>query len=504
MTTSNTNDIWRYLSLWALAVTFALCGLAVIERQSLVRELTTKSATLHRLASQRADQHDAHLTSLSAIFVAGGVARQDLLLEVAATIMRFYPRIASVNVIPFDPSDPVIQTLPGLAGEDGALVVQMARSSTGALRIQQMPTTPDHYMVVKRTPNTDAAQHGLALVIDARALVATDDAFWQKPSVSLRLLTPDGLNALVGQLPLDEAGFSKLLGSQSQPFIFETALAIRLADVLPLRKVLAAILLVTALFFLSALGLKQRARTKEAESRAKLSAQETRLAHASRVNAMGEMASGMAHELAQPLTAILSQAQAGRHLVRRGEVARLGSVLDDTVSQAQRAADILERLRRWSKPNRAPSKPCALHDAAQTVERLLALEAKNRGATITLSLHDAPLFINADPVELEQVVFNLVRNALDASDGARVTIRTADDGGLAILDVIDNGPGVPDDIKARIFEPFVTGKPDGTGLGLALCQRLVEEMGGDIVLLADAAQTTFRLSLPLSAQTVTP
>ena len=108
MSSSNSTDnyIWRYLLLWALSVTLALCALALFERQSLVRELTVKSAALHRLASQRADQHDAHLTSLSAIFVAGGAERQDLLLNVAATITRFYPRIISVNVIPIDPSDP--------------------------------------------------------------------------------------------------------------------------------------------------------------------------------------------------------------------------------------------------------------------------------------------------------------------------------------------------------------------------------------------------------------
>ncbi len=504
MTASNSNGIWRYLWLWALLVAIAIGGLAVIERQSLVRELTVKSATLHRLASQRADQHDAHLTSLSAIFVAGGVARQDLFLDVAATIMRFYPRIASVNVIPFDLSGPVVQTPPGLGAEDAALVVRMARGSTGALEVRQMPTRPDHYMIVKRTPNTDAARHGLALVIDASALLATDDAFWQKPSVSLRLLTPDGQNALVGHLSAEQAGFSKPLGSVSQPLIFETALAIRLADLLPIGKVLLAIVLVTVLFSLAALGFGQRARTTEAENRARLSAQETRLAHASRVNAMGEMASGMAHELAQPLTAILSQAQAGRHLVRRGDLGRLGTVLDDTVSQAQRAADILDRLRRWSKPNPAPSKPCALHDAAQSVQRLLASEATAKGAEIALSMPAEPVLVDADPVALEQVVFNLVRNALDASDGARVTIRTDIDGGLAILDVIDDGPGVPETIKPRIFEPFVTGKPDGTGLGLALCQRLVEEMGGEIALLPETAETTFRLTLPLSAKAVTP
>ena len=490
--------------LWAFAVILALSGLAFFELQNLVRELTVKSETLYRLASQRADQHDAHLTSLSAIFVAGGVERQDLLLDVAATIMRFYPRISSVNVVPYDQSQPMIETQPGFSIEARERVVELARRSTGALQIGQMPGLQDHYLLVKRSPNTDAAQHGLALVVDARALIATDDPFWDGPSASIRLATPDGQTVLVGQFSSSETGFSKQLGSVSQPLIFETSLVIGLSDVLPLSKVLSVIALVTALFWLSSLGFKQRARTKDAESRAKLSAQETRLAHASRVNAMGEMASGMAHELAQPLTAILSQAQAGRHLARRGDVERLGAVLDDTVSQAQRAANILDRLRRWSKPNRAPSQTCSVHDAGQSVQNLLASEAKVKGAVIILSLHDDPLFIDADPVELEQVVFNLVRNALEASDSAQVTISTRVEDRSVILDVSDTGPGVPEHLKARIFEPFVTGKSDGTGLGLALCQRLVEEMDGAIALLDDTDQTTFRLSLPRSNKTLAP
>ena len=504
MAVSQSKYFRRNGSLWALAVILALSGLAFFERQNLVRELTAKSETLHRLASQRADQHDAHLTSLSAIFVAGGIERQDLLLDVAATIRRFYPRITSVNVVPYDPSQPVIETQPGLSAQTRERVVELARRSTGALQIGQMPDLPDHYLLVKRTPNSDAAQHGLALVIDARALIATDDPFWNAPSASLRLSTPNGQTTLVGQVSSGETGFFKPLGSESQPLVFETSLAIGLSDLLPLGKVLLVIGLVSAVFLLTAFGSRQRARTKDAEGRAKISAQETRLAHASRVNAMGEMASGMAHELAQPLTAILSQTQAGRHLARRGDVERLGAVLDDTVSQAQRAANILERLRRWSKPNRAPSEACSVHEAAQSVQNLLALEAKTKGAAITLSLHGDPLFIDADPVELEQVVFNLVRNALDASDAAQVTIRTQVDGHSVILDVSDTGPGVPEHLRPRIFEPFVTGKPDGTGLGLALCQRLVEEMGGEIKMLDDSDQTTFRMSLPLSNQVVAP
>ncbi|NOX42018.1 MAG: HAMP domain-containing histidine kinase [Alphaproteobacteria bacterium] len=494
---STPNLIWRYLLLWGIVLVLVLGALALFERQSLVRELNINSATLHRLASQRADQHDAHLTSLSAILVAGGAERRDLFLDVAATIMRFYPRIISVNVVPLDPSEMGIQTFPGLAIEDAALIREMARQSTGALQIRRMPTTPNYYLLVKRSPNTDAARYGLALVIDADALIASDDPFWKRTSVSLRLLTPEG-GALTGTIAADGAEFSKPLGSASQPLILGTSLAIRVADLLPLGKTIFATALVSFLFLLTRLGLGQRARTKEAESRAKLSAQETRLAHASRVNAMGEMASGMAHELAQPLTAILSQAQAGRHLARRGDIDRLGTVLDDTVSQAQRASNILDRLRRWSKPNRAPPKACALNDAVRSVDRLLAQEVKATGAAVTLALADDPISIDADPVELEQVVFNLVRNALDASNRAQVTIQTEVSDGLAVLQVVDGGPGVPAELRSRIFEPFVTGKSDGTGLGLALCQRLIEEMDGDIALLPDTTETTFRLSLPLS------
>lgn len=490
-------NIWRYLLLWGVALGLTLTALAYLERQELIREFTMKSATLHRLASQRADQHDAHLTSLSAIFVAGGAERQDLLLDVAATINRFYPRIRSVNVIPLDPSQEGIRTAPGLEIEAAALIREMAGQSTGALQVHQMPTTSNQYLLVKRSPNTDAARHALALVIDADALIASEDPFWKRTSVSLRLLMPDG-GVLTGTLASGGTAFSKPLGSASQPLIFETSLAIRAADFLTLKQVIASAAVVSVLLVLILLGLGQRTRARAAESRANLSAQETRLAHASRVNAMGEMASGMAHELAQPLTAILSQAQAGRHLVRRGDVARLGAVLDDTVSQAQRASDILDRLRRWSKPNRAPPKACALNAAVHSVDQLLALEVKSVGATINLELSGTPIFIDANAVELEQVVFNLVRNALDASESPTVTIRTATSSGGAILEVSDDGPGVPKEIRPRIFEPFVTGKLDGTGLGLALCQRLVEGMNGNLTLLPKATQTTFRLSLPLS------
>lgn len=482
--------------LWVALLVLTLGTSAIFERQRLIGELTLQSAVLHRLASQQADQHDAHLTALSAIFVKGGAERQDLFLEVSAAITRFYPRIISAHVVPYDPTERGIDSTPGLSEDDTALIRRLAKSSTGQVQIAPAIARTGHYWVIKRTPNTDDATHALALLINASDLIASDNVFWQTPSVSRRLATPEGQH-LTGQPAATGTVLTKTLGSRSQPLVLETGLSISRNDILPLGRVAWVVGLVSALFATGALILKQRSRRKEAERSATLSAQETRLAHASRVNAMGEMASGMAHELAQPLTAILSQAQAGRHLARRGDVARLAGVLDDTVSQAQRAADILDRLRRWSKPNRSELTACSLDEAVQNVERLLAREMEMRGAQVTLQLADTPLTIFADPVELEQVIFNLMRNALEASEAAQITVTTREQDDHAIAEVADNGPGVPETLRSRIFEPFVTGKPGGTGLGLALCQRLVEEMDGDIALLPDAAQTTFRISLPL-------
>lgn len=486
------------LLVWIVSALLALAALAYFERQRLAGELAAQSSALHGLASQRADQHDAHLTALSAIFVAGGVGGQDLFLEVSDTIRRFYDRIAAMAVVSYDGATAVMETQPPLSQSEARMIRDLAQASDGALQIGQSPDRPSHYLLVKRTPNTDAARHGLGLVIDAQALIATDDPFWQRPSASRLLRMPDG-TILTGTPGQGGLSLTRMLGSASQPLLLETALAVGLADLLPLRQALAVLAALTLVLMALALGLRQRARTAAAEARARFSAQETRLAHASRVNALGEMASGMAHELAQPLTAILSQAQAGRHLARRGDTERLAEVLQDMIAQAARASRILERLRRWSKPNREPNTAVALNDAARGVERLLSAEARGLGASISLDLASDALRVNADPVEIEQVIFNLVRNALDAQPGAEIAIRTAVEQGQAVLTVTDRGPGIPPELRPRIFEPFVTGKPGGTGLGLALCRRIVEELDGEISLMPEPGLTVFRVVLPLSA-----
>src|SRR5690606_10855294 len=117
------------------------------------------------------------------------------------------------------------------------------------------------------------------------------------------------------------------------------------------------------------------------------------------------------------------------------------------------------------------------------VKALLAPQSASRGVRLGFDTPAFAVLVKADSVEMEQVVFNLVRNALEAVDGqsdAWVKVVLKREGPDVLLDVIDNGPGVPPNLRARLFTPFTTSRPDGMGLGLALSQRLVERAGGDI------------------------
>jgi signal transduction histidine kinase len=489
------------IAIWCLLLILVGGALAAWQHRALVAELEQESTILHRLASQRADQHDAHLTALSAIAVAAEGRRHDLFLDVASTITRFYPRIDEVQLVPLDPQAETIGTAP-LNPATAEIVRSAARASEGQIALLPHPTRPDHYIMVKRSPNTNAARYGLMLGIDAEKLIGEVGPFWSRPGVALSLSLPNG-HSLISHPGLPGAAlFSKPLGSVSQPLLLETGMSIGLADLFPPMRT-ALVLILASLAYLAALAaLRQRARTRAAMEQARLSALESRLAHASRVNALGEMASGLAHELTQPLTAILAQTQAGRRLLNRGDSAALSPVLDDTIAQARRASNILQRFRNWSRPQHTPASPFDLRDALNNVRALLAPEVASRGIGLDVDAPAGPVIVMADAVEMEQVVFNLVRNAIEAvstrADGAgRVAIALSEDGPHAVLDVADNGPGVPPDLRPRLFTPFTTTRADGTGLGLALSQRLVERAGGEIALLDRGPGATFRVILPL-------
>ena len=295
-----------------------------------------------------------------------------------------------------------------------------------------------------------------------------------------------------------------MLGSRSQPLLLRLARAPGWAEVLPPASLLLVVLGGTAAVGLAAWLLRERRVARDAVRRARLGEHEVRLAHAMRVNAVGEMASGIAHELAQPLTAVLSQSQAGLRLAQAAPAtpAAVTGVLEANVRHAKRAGAILSRLHAYVSRREPAPQPTALNACVHGVAELVRRDLDARGAVLALELASPAPWCLADPISIEQVVHNLVRNAADAVRDlpeARRTIRvaTAMEGTDAVVRVTDDGPGIAPEHLPRLFEPFFTTKPDGMGLGLPLCERLVEAAGGRILAASrPGAGTTLTVRLP--------
>ncbi len=484
---------------WGLLLCAGAAALAAWQYRALVGELEQESAQLHKLASQRAGQHDAHLTALSAIVVATEAHERSLFLEVAQTITNFYPRIDEIQLVPLRQMGGVVGTR-ALSPDLEDIIRSAANASEGKIALLSVADHPDHYLMIKRSPNTADARYGLMLAIDAGGLLGQAGRYWSRQNVGLGLFLPDGQPVFrLHRLP-SVPQYSRALGSVSQPLVLKTGINIDLADLLPPWRLALILLSISMVYFALLAVWRERARVLVAQEQARLSAIESRLAHASRVNALGEMASGLTHELTQPLTAILAQTQAGLRMMGKGDNALLGTVLKDTVTQAQRASAILARFRNWARPQRASSEVFDLRGALNNVQALLTPQAASSEVALEFNVPPQAVLVNADPVEMEQVVFNLVRNAIEALDGhhgeGRVVVDLTEQASGVVLEVMDNGPGVSNALRPHLFTPFATEREGGMGLGLALSQRLVERAGGDIAWVDTRSGTTFRVSLP--------
>lgn len=246
----------------------------------------------------------------------------------------------------------------------------------------------------------------------------------------------------------------------------------------------------------------------EQESRRRLD----ELAHIMRLRSMGELAAGLAHEINQPLTAIVSSAQACHRLLAAGDidVELMMDSFRQIARQGERAAEVIRRLRRHVEKGELEKQP---HDLGSSVHEVLALfahELSTRKVDIDLEVPAQLPLVLVDRVQIEQVIVNLIRNALDAmaavpqeQRGLRIALRAEfDDGqGGLLLAVEDRGSGIAPDIAERLFEPFQTTKPDGLGQGLAICRRIVEAHEGRIW--ASAGQVSgalFQVWLPIGGE----
>lgn len=507
------NDmIWRHLPLRNLTVAlFVWLGLTVlfagvsmrIEYQRASEELAATGQTIHRLISQRTAQHDAHLTSLVALIKAAPELPQTAIGEVFQSIIQFYPRITAIDLVrlPVEGGSTAVTLISwpnsSLKTDLSPIASAIAGQKQGEARTYLNPAYQGRYLLGKRAT---ADNPGLAIVvqIDPALLIEGDERpAWAGLRVSLAGETVLDLKAEgpgANDRILTQRHFSKVIDSQSQPFMVDVTRPLTLSDILSWTRIggfaLAALLVLLLLLFtwqLNANARKLQQTAEEAERRAHLQEHETRLAHALRVNAMGELASGIAHELTQPLTALLSQSQAALRLAasEHSDPALLPEALSANVREAKRAGAMLKRMRDYISKREQKPVFADLNQIVADIAELVRADLEKRRIILILDLATPSPKAVVDPIEMEQVLHNLVRNAADALEHGdmpdrSIRIETILSESGAIIQVSDTGPGIAAETLPRLFEPFFTTKTDGMGLGLALCASLIERIGGHI------------------------
>ena len=238
------------------------------------------------------------------------------------------------------------------------------------------------------------------------------------------------------------------------------------------------------------------ARTRSEEEARRLRG---RLWHVDRVARIAALGAGIAHELNQPLAAILSNAQAGLAYLERGEpqLDQMRAILQAVVRDDKRAAETIRSMRALLRPGEMARERIDVAATLREVLQLLAVELRQQGVHVEAVLASG-CWATADKAQIEQVALNLVMNALqNVQRGGTVDVRTIAHEGRVGFEVADDGPGIPRDIRDSIFTPFFTRRPGGTGLGLALVQRIVATHHGSVSVASEVGHgATFRIALP--------
>lgn len=474
---------------WLLAAALLGTGAAALVAQRALADaraaFDTDSRIAHRLLSQRAAEHEAVLATLALLQPPGGDARE-------TRLAALYPQVLAVA------RREAVAAWP----RDGW---QAAETRSRTLRrpvLAEAQIEQGRYWLLHAgVPASYAVQ------IDLRRLPPA--AEWPLPAggATAAVLLHEGQRFVLQAAPDGAPSLRgwrfqarKPLAADSQPFELVTTRNVGWSALPWARMALAAAVAMALLAALAA-ALRQRAARRRAEEL-------LRLGQLGRLNQLGELAAGIAHELNQPLTALLAQTQAARRLLddEPPQTTTARAAMDAAAAQARRASDVVGRLRRLvERPDGGTPQPLRLDDALRQAVDLLQPQIRRVGAEVGVQA-DA-VRVRADPVAVEQIVHNLLVNALQALErgaGARrLRLSVRADGAQGLLRVADNGPGIAPELLPRIFEPFVTTRDGGLGLGLSLCETLASGLGGSLT--GGNAEgergAVFELRLPLAAAT---
>ena len=486
------NRAWQLRTAAALAWTLAAGSgtgwLAHARLQQLQAAFETDARIVHRLLSQRAVQHDAILSTLALLQPAEtGLGNADAALPRLPSV---YPQILDVLRRPPDGNWP--DALPGLDAGEAA-----SRSSGHATLVRPDLAAGRYHLALSSTPAS------YALHIDLHATVPQGEWPMDRAASPVRVTLEHAGQAFTvqpGRTPERgwAYGFRKTLASPSQPL---EVVARRVVgwDELPWFAMLGWCAATAA----AAVAMRMLWRHRVARRRAE---ELLRLGQVARLNTLGELAAGMAHELNQPLTAVLANTQAAQRLLadEPPELDTARTAMAQATAQARRAADVVGRLRRAVERPDVQGGVLAV-DLAEAVRRALYLlepECQRRSVVPQLQAVDM-VTVAADPVALDQIVHNLLMNALQALEGVdvnarRLSLSVSRADGQGELIVTDSGPGLAPEVLPRLFEPFFSTRAGGLGLGLSLCETLASGMGGSLTATnGPQGGAEFRLRLPL-------
>lgn len=503
---------------WGIVALAGALLLARMELSKLRDAFETDARIAHRLLSQKTAQHDAVLSTLALLRPADENARPEQRLP------SVYPQIVAVQR--HDRAAPwASDTL---------------RTADAESRRQKRPALAD--------VNFAKGRYGLmlgsdptsfALQIDIRAMIPWNEWPMASDASPVRVTLEHKGQTLVlqpGNAFNERArgwrfDFHKHLSTDSQPFVLVAERQVGW-PLLPWAWMLSWALLTAVLLLAARALLRQRHDRHRAEEL-------LRLGQIGRLNTLGELAAGLAHELDQPLTAILASTQAAGRLLddyapdfarpadmtsrsdradqadpadlpdsseRDAARAAIKQAIEQATTQAKRASDVVTRLRQAvAQPEPAGQlEPVRLLAAARNALYLLEPEFARLGVTPKITLDEPEFSVLAAPVALEQVIHNLLVNALQALETVpapertlTMVLNTAE--GRGRLTLQDTGPGIPNNVVAHIFEPFFTTRKGGLGLGLNLCETLTSGMGGTLMAYNRVPRgAEFCLSLPLA------
>ncbi|UFW62857.1 ATP-binding protein [Rhizobium laguerreae] len=231
----------------------------------------------------------------------------------------------------------------------------------------------------------------------------------------------------------------------------------------------------------------------------KLQAVQQDLVQANRLAILGQVAAGVAHEINQPVATIRAYADNARTFLNRGQTAPAGENLESIAALTERIGSITEELKTFARKGRGSAEPIGLKDVIEGAVMLLRSRFAGRMDTLDIDLPPDELQVMGNRIRLEQVLINLLQNALEAvapkAGEGRVEVRTSTDAGMITVTVADNGPGIPPEIRKGLFTPFNTSKESGLGLGLVISKDIIGDYGGRMEVLSDSGGTRFIVQL---------